>query len=187
MKAALPLLQTNDCDTDCSSTVCKTQFGIIQAHHDYCLGSDVPEEVEAALHIYEDTCESCEIVRLVDPNLPECPAVVCNDGSGNDAYNKLVGNGCGTTCTAACADDFRILKAVHDTCEEDSLDTAAELAFHTYEEACEDFNCNILTEEDQLECHHDEGEGGDSAAAGNWHAVALLLVSVSGAWTALIV
>lgn len=144
MKAALAPLQSNDCATDCSSETCTKNFLIIQSHHDYCLHEEVPEEVEDALHIYEETCETCSILRKHDPDLPNCPDVTCAD-EGNLAYNALVDTQCLDACdTTECATHFRLLKATHDSCDQDALDTAAELAFHDYEDACTSFDCNVV-------------------------------------------
>lgn len=145
MLAALPTLQNYDCSKDCSSDICFKNFLIIQSHHDYCLHNEVPEAVEDALHIYEDVCpEHCEIKPKYDPELTDCPAVACGTRGGNDAFQAMVTTGCVDDCTKdGCADNFRILKAFHDTCPEDDISQVAEMAFHDYDSACDDFSCNI--------------------------------------------
>lgn len=145
MLSALPILQQENCNVDCSSDVCVKNFLIVQSHHDYCFHEDVPESVEDALHLYEDTCEACWITPLKDPDLPDCPDVDCTSEAGNEAYQALVTGGCETNCTtSSCANNFRTLKAFHDGCPGDSIDPIAEQAFHDLDSACDGFQCNIV-------------------------------------------
>ena len=165
MLDALPILLNNNCSTNCASELCKKNYLIVQAHHDYCPEADLPEPVEDGIHLYEDACEDCEIVRLPDPSLPDCPVANCEDGSGNAAYTALLTEGCNTTDACAsetCRDNFRILRAVHDTCPEDALAIEAELGIHNFEETCALQSCNVGTDiaGDQTVCveepHHHE-------------------------------
>ena len=157
MNAALSQLFEHECDTKCEdSDVCQLNYYIIQSHHDFCLHTELPEAVEDGIHIYEGACEGCAITRKFDSSLPQCPNVAC-DESGNEAYQVLLEEGCAESCdTSLCASNFHILKAAHDTCHEDVLATAAEQAFHDFEEACEAFNCNIAavasSDAEQLIC-----------------------------------
>lgn len=168
MLDALPILQSSGCANDCSSDECIKNFLIIQSHHDFCLHDEVPETVEDALHLYEDTCESCEIKRKFDPLLQPCPEPNCDDNSGNEAYNAISSANCETDC-ASCASSFRMLKAVHDECEGEVLDTSAELAFHEIEVACEQYNCNVFTSAEgstaQLICDESEESGATTVSA----------------------
>ena len=57
--ATLPLLEANNCAEDCSSEACRTNFLIMQTHHDHCRHSLVPDPVKDGIHFYEDACEEC--------------------------------------------------------------------------------------------------------------------------------
>lgn len=157
MTAALTALTANDCEADCSSEVCHRNYLIMQSHHDYCLESELPSTLEDALHVYEDTCEECEITKKYDSSLPDCPAASCTDDSGNTAWTNLVGNDCGTDCSSTvCGDSFQTLKVVHDTCPEDALSTAAEANYHDIEGSCNALHgCNLPVDDsgaDPLVC-----------------------------------
>lgn len=153
--SAVASLQENSCDKDCKSEACRKNFLIVQSHHDHCLHDEVPSVVEDALHTYEGICEECTILKKSDPSLENCPVPVC-DNRGNEAYRGLLTNGCLTNCaTSVCAGHYQVLRAEHDICKHDTLDTAAEIGIHEYEDICEEFNCNVLAEVDiaaQLIC-----------------------------------
>lgn len=161
MLDAIAALGANGCETDCENVICHTNFFILQSHHDYCLEAEVPEAVEDSLHIYEDGCDSCEILKKVDPGLADCPPHNCQDTSGSTAFTAMINAGCLNDCsTAFCSSNYKTLKAVHDLCEEDDLSTAAELGFHDFSEACSAESCNVGDAElelEQLICT----EGGD--------------------------
>lgn len=74
--------------------------------------------------------------------------------------------------TSTCATNYRILRAEHDLCDEDTLSQNAETGIHDYEKICEDFNCNVLTDESlieaQLICREEDQtvkDDGSAAAA----------------------
>ena len=163
MLQAIGILQdsSNDCATDCSSDVCYMNYLIVQSHHDFCLHDEVPGPLEDGIHFYENACADCSIQRKPDPDLLACPIVPCTTGDGNDAYQNLLSGGCLPGCSAdGCADNYRILRAAHDTCPEDTLDQIAEQGIHDYEEACEMHNCNpgVVDEAELLHCHDDHGD-----------------------------
>lgn len=156
---ALSKLQANSCDTDCSSDECHKNFLIVQAHHDYCLHDEVPPPVEDAFHDFEGTCEECSIAKKFDPDLVNCPPSFCDD-SGDRAYQAMLISGCLDNCdTPTCITNYRILRSEHDTCDGDVLSQSSETGLHDFEEVCEAFNCNVLTDESliaaQLVCERD--------------------------------
>ena len=173
MTTAVNVLAANVCANDCSSNICQTNFWIVQAHHDYCLESELPDAVEDSLHLYEDACEECSILRKFDSSLPDCPPPNCSNGSGDAAFNAMTAANCVSDCSGAlCATNFQTLRAVHDLCEEDDITTLTELGFHDLEEACEDENCNPGDESfdaAQLICNEagDGGDGGDGGGGGD--------------------
>lgn len=148
MLSSIPLLQKYNCSNDCTSTVCRKNYSILQSHHDFCLPNGLPALVQKGIHLYEDACEECLITRQPDPSLPDCPLVQdCNDGTGMLAYNELLVNGCldPAICqsSSVCGDHFVILQAVYDTCHEDSLEIFAEQGFHDFQVACVNRGCNV--------------------------------------------
>ena len=145
MLDALAWLQSNSCQKNCKSDICQRNYWIIQSHHDYCKETQIPELVEDGIHIYEDACDDCYIVRQSDLTLSTCPEVNCDDGSGNVAYQALIQNDCLNDCSNSklCGENFRILRAVHDLCDEDALDQVAELGIHDFEPPCELQGCNV--------------------------------------------
>ena len=48
MMKALAVLKTSGCSTDCSSPACEKNWYIVQAHHDYCDDSAIPNEIEVS-------------------------------------------------------------------------------------------------------------------------------------------
>ena len=116
----------------------------------------VPAAIEADFHDWEGHCNDCEITRKYDPALSMCPAVTCSDAAAaNAALAALAAASCDTTCTAACGANYQILRAYHDTCEEDEVPMAVEMGLHDYEEPCEDQNCNAFNNEGAEVCPHD--------------------------------
>eukprot|EP00565_Helicotheca_tamesis_P002555 CAMPEP_0185726964 /NCGR_PEP_ID=MMETSP1171-20130828/2782_1 /TAXON_ID=374046 /ORGANISM="Helicotheca tamensis, Strain CCMP826" /LENGTH=239 /DNA_ID=CAMNT_0028395415 /DNA_START=747 /DNA_END=1466 /DNA_ORIENTATION=- len=155
MLAALQKLQTDKCASDCSSADCEKNYLIVQTHHDYCPEDGVPTQVEDGFHDYDETCTACNIARKPVENAPSCGTPNCEDGSGNDAYDALIEEGCLTDCsTPTCKENFHILRAVHDDCDHDSLSQAAEEGIHDLEESCAAQACNPESSlaRDQLVC-----------------------------------
>ena len=179
--AALGDQQSNNCQADCTSEVCRRSYLIVQSHHDYCLHDEVPEPLEDAIHFYEEKCEDCAISRKPDPNLPDCPTVSCGNGSGDEAYRNLLTNGCLDSCnTMSCQSSYRILRAVHDTCPEDTLDQLAEIGIHDFEHPCEASNCNTHMEDDdaqqQLVCFEDDKSAAAAGSAPGWLFISSIMV-----------
>ena len=48
MMEALTVIKTSGCSTDCSSPACEKNWYIVQAHHDYCDDSVIPNEIEVS-------------------------------------------------------------------------------------------------------------------------------------------
>lgn len=168
---AMADLSTNGCDSDCSKPACEKPFVIVQSHHDFCLHSELSESVETNFHLYEKSCEAfhCDIQRKFDPSLGQCPQVDCSTNVGNEAYLALqIDASCMTNCAQeSCKMNYQLLRAFHDSCDHDALDTAAEVVLHDFEEPCEDQNCNVLADSSQdsriLSC--EDGEGTSSSKA----------------------
>jgi hypothetical protein len=73
------------------------------------------------------------MVRKPDPNLRDCPTASCDD-NGNAAYQTLLEGGCLDTCNSdQCANNYRILRVVHNSCPEDTFDQIAEAGIHDFE------------------------------------------------------
>uniref|UniRef100_A0A7S1BZH0 Uncharacterized protein n=1 Tax=Corethron hystrix TaxID=216773 RepID=A0A7S1BZH0_9STRA len=162
MLASLNELKTRSCATDCSSAECVKHYFIVQSHHDYCPEENIPQEVEDGFHDYDETCMHCKIKRLFTPGAPSCPAAVCTDGSGNQAYATLLDKGCVADCSSdECRDLFFTLRSVHDNCPHDALSRAAEEGLHDLEVPCADQICNQAAGADsQLVCDaHGHGDG----------------------------
>ena len=49
-------MQTNNCNTDCSSATCKLYFQKVLMAHDSCDEDDIPSAIENTLHAYEEKC-----------------------------------------------------------------------------------------------------------------------------------
>jgi hypothetical protein len=157
---ALKTLQDNDCATgaNCKSkSVCDKAFALAQTHHDFCLEDQVPEEVEKAVHTYEDVCDSCEIMRQFNAALPVCAPTECGDTMGFRAafdYIENAANRClETNCSnAECAANYRRLRGAHDRCEEDDLPKMIEEAVHDLEDVCAAQECNAADKAFSPEC-----------------------------------
>ena len=169
MLAAVGDLETNACSkVDCTaSDVCMKNFFIIQSHHDHCAHEDVPETVERVIHIYEESCtQHCLIAPKFDTEQRKCPPVDCeaemaaadNEGVADVAYQNLVNDAaCLEDCsTSNCANSFRLLKTVHDKCPKDTMSWVGEVAYHDYDEICNDYGCNLAeaasNPDDELIC-----------------------------------
>ena len=148
MTAAVQQLNSSDCSTDCTSSTCRTNFFIVQAHHDYCLNT-LPESVSEAMHDYEGECTECHIERQFDSALPTCPAYECSSTTeATTAAAALTSGSCDTDCSStACTNAYRIVRAAHDRCEEDDMPEAIEDGIHDFEESCESAECNVATKD----------------------------------------
>lgn len=162
MQAACDLLQSNNCASDCSSSLCERNFLIMLAHHDFCLEDELASCVEDDIHDLEEVCEvECEILKKFREGLPDCPEPNCGDSRGDDAFAAMVVGGCADDCsTTTCQSNYRILKGYHDDCEEEDINTTTEQGFHDMAEACEEIepsvSCNPASASvdgaDQLVC-----------------------------------
>ncbi|CAJ1934630.1 unnamed protein product [Cylindrotheca closterium] len=146
---ALTYLQTNGCSSDCISELCEKNFFIVQSHYDHCLDDDIPSEIGADLmQNFQAQCFSCAIVRQEIDGALQCPTLDldCTDGTGSAAYDRLVSKGCNELfqCTSAnCKDDWLLLQVVRAMCGIDSLSVAAQRGYHSLEEPCKAFQCNL--------------------------------------------
>lgn len=166
-EAAMKTLKDKKC---ASGTTCKTDeecekaYFVVQAHHDHCAADEVPKAVAADLHDFESSCSSCHIAKKLDKSLPTCDEADCAAGDALQAafdYLEDESNGCASDCSAnECGKNFQMLRAAHDACEIDDLPQAVEEGIHDFEDACAAQECNVGTEEPDLECHME-----DSAAS----------------------
>jgi hypothetical protein len=97
----------------------------------------------------------------------------------------MLSAGCVDFCDIeSCGENYQILRAVHDSCPEDTVSTSAEQGLHDLEAPCEAYNCYPKTsnEESALVCSETEGSDsnpessveGSSAASVIWGEVQLL-------------
>lgn len=164
MADSLMVLKSSGCQIDCSSPECQMNWYVVQAHHDFCDESAMPNAIEDDFHDYDEVCESCNIKRAFVKGAPTCPKPNCADDSGNEAYVSLVENDCASNCASdACRDAFFLLVATHDNCDHDALSVAAEEGLHDFEDVCTMHFCNSGDGTDQLICdeHHDEEDDHD--------------------------
>mmetsp|Transcript_2606 Transcript_2606/g.4152 ORF Transcript_2606/g.4152 Transcript_2606/m.4152 type:complete len:209 (-) Transcript_2606:856-1482(-) len=154
MLDALNYIKTNGCATDCMAADCEKNYLIVQTHHDYCPEADIPEAIEDGFHDYDESCTACQISRAFTEGAPNCPAAVCTDNSGNDAYTAMAEAGCKGDCSSdACKANFLTLRVVHDDCEHDTLSQASEEGLHDMEVSCASVLCNAVDGDDkQLVC-----------------------------------
>jgi hypothetical protein len=183
MLESLATLIANDCSTDCSSAICSKNFLIVQSHHDFCLHDEVPSPVEDAFHDFEEVCEECKITRKRDPDLPNCPAPVCNN-RGDKAYGALLTEGCINACSSStCGSNYQILRTEHDNCDDGTISESAETGIHDLEEICEPFNCNsLLTEErmtEQLICAEKSNEKSNAVVASRVYGLLVTLLGIA--------
>ena len=170
MIAAVTALKSSGCATDCSSAECEKNYLIVQSHHDYCREAEIPAEIEDSFHDYDDSCVACDIDHPFTEGAPDCPAVSCEDGSGNLAYTAMLDNDCLSDCSSEfCGTNFLTLLTVHDICDHDALNRAAEEGLHDMEDSCQDIHiCNAVDGgANQLVCdeHHSDDHDEDSSAA----------------------
>ena len=110
MLSALTALKTNGCSTDCSSDTCVKNYYIVQSHHDYCPETQIPEEIEDGFHDFDTSCEACDIERTFIEGADDCPIVDCSTSEGDEAYSRLLDNGCLSDCSSdTCGNDYLIL------------------------------------------------------------------------------
>lgn len=159
MNAAIATLEYNNCSNECNSSyTCIKNFLIIQSHHDYCFHEEVPEIIETNIHVYESVCTAahCNINMKFASESRKCPPVDCETRVGDDAWQVMATSDCTSDCSSTdCANNFRIIKAVHDKCPRDTLSTVVEIAYHDVDEACNAFGCNLAvadTDQSQLIC-----------------------------------
>jgi hypothetical protein len=128
--------------TGCSSTECRKNFAIVEAHHDFCLHDEVPHDVEIGFHALENKCEhQCMVGRKTD-GLVVCEEVHCDEPEDlTAAYEALMAADCATTCTESCGANYRTLRAFHDACPADAMSQAQEEYLHVLEEPCEEHDC----------------------------------------------
>lgn len=119
----------------------------------------IPTEIEQEIHEFEDSCTSCDINRRFDSSLTTCPSVDCDDDSdANEAYSILQ-NQCTNSCeSSTCASAFRTIRAYHDGCDESDISLTIEEGIHEFEELCEDQDCNVDRETNQLVCESDDDD-----------------------------
>merc|ERR1719506_2481100 len=148
---------------------CKKNFAIVEAHHDFCLHDDVPQDVEIGFHDLEEACGEkgarahCYIGRLPDPDHEKCDLVPCPEDGGPqvDAIGATLNdNNCSANCaTATCTDAFRTLRVLHDLCgfTDDSDDHSGhdhdhsghrrmqdvDAELHRFEEPCDAVACYV--------------------------------------------
>ena len=152
---------TNKCATDTPAAGCAKNYLVVQAHHDHCNHDDLPKFMEEGVHTYEDKLESCMIHRKYDDHLPDCVKTTATNETVSAAVSVLASNSCDQSCSStACTDAFRALYYAHETIENDQAD----IALHTYEEACEEQSCNAGDEHATLDmdiCDDDHVDHGD--------------------------
>lgn len=124
---------------DCNEAACLQNWAIVEAHHDLCLHDEIDEEVEKKFHELENKCPHACLVGRKDGGLKKCDAADCGKAAELTAAMKL--EACKETCTPECGADYAVLRALHDTCEHDTLEQKFEELLHDVEESCEEYNC----------------------------------------------
>ena len=140
----------------------QTAFFILQSHHDYCDHDTLTASQEELVHDWEGACTNCQIYRMHQPGLAECPEISAHDCEAAVA-NYVVAAAffvLNSTCTAAteaaptsgkcCTDTgrsvdpvrnaaeqgaFRQLLALHDLCPNNMLPRSNSPS--DYEHSCE--------------------------------------------------
>ena len=150
-QAALDYLEENEsvCKTEANSAECKSNYYVMQAHHDHCPHDKVPHEVEHELHEFEAFYEDCDIKRQYDSDLSSCPALAsCSNALTTDKeiVTEMEDNTCNTDCSSnACKTRYQKMLMYRDTCAEDQMPTNLEQGVHIYEEKCESHLCNTAS------------------------------------------
>mmetsp|Transcript_32277 Transcript_32277/g.35754 ORF Transcript_32277/g.35754 Transcript_32277/m.35754 type:complete len:271 (-) Transcript_32277:50-862(-) len=133
------------CKSNCTSDICKTNYYIIQSHHDYCFYHELSELVTSVYHDYQPKCMDCHIHRKNNPDIYTCPVPDCSDEKSSiQAYNFLILNQCKSDCSKnGCAYNFRTLRSVYDGCSNDSMNKLIKLGVNTYSDYCHAEDCNV--------------------------------------------
>merc|ERR1711988_331770 len=87
MTNAIQTLQQGSCNTPalCAATSCSDAIKLVLMAHDTCAESQLPNNLEVALHDFEDACaaELCNSASAVfDPYAQACEASVSSGGFG---------------------------------------------------------------------------------------------------------
>merc|ERR1711976_163247 len=99
--------------------------------------------IEQDFHDFEEICTSCFIERQFDSSLPDCPSVTCTDQNAQTTAFDFLEANCQNDCSSnSCRDNYRIIRAYHDTCDEILIIEEIEREIHEFEEVCEDQECN---------------------------------------------
>ena len=180
IQTAFDALTAANCATDCDSMACEELYQVVQSAHDYCHHDELPVAIETGFHQFEAECEQhdCLIKRKYDADLPACQTYECDDAAvATAALAVLNDNNCATACATetVCADAYRTIRYLHDSCDHDSITLEVEEGIHDFEGPCESVGCNVATADyDPNECDHsDHDHDHDSAASFSVSAVAL--------------
>ena len=149
-QAALDYLEENEsvCKTKANSAECKSNYYVMQAHHDHCAHDQIPHDVEHELHDFEAYYEDCHVKRQFDSDLSSCPAVDCSNVLTTDGniVDEMGSNNCNDDCSSnECKTRYQKMLMFHDTCAENQLPTDLEKGVHDYEEKCESHLCNTAS------------------------------------------
>ena len=149
-KDALDYLEENEsvCKTEANSAECKSNYYVMQAHHDHCAHDQIPHDVEHELHDFEAYYEDCHVKRQFDSDLSSCPAVDCSNVLTTDGniVAEMGSYNCNDDCSSnECKTRFQKMLMFHDTCAENQLPTDLEKGMHDYEENCESHLCNTAS------------------------------------------
>ncbi|EJK76198.1 hypothetical protein THAOC_02055, partial [Thalassiosira oceanica] len=152
MTDALDFINTNGCTEKGSceaGTECEKNYLIVQSHYGLCPEENIPEAIEEGIHDFDESCLGCDILRAYTVGAPDCPAAVCADTSGEDAYVSLIEKNCASDClTDECKGLFLTLRVVHESCPNGVLTDAAERGLQDLEGLCKDVVCNAGGKDD---------------------------------------
>ena len=76
MLSVVDAILSEECTSSCESESCSTAFQMILSYHDYCEPTDVPFELEEALHDFEELCEE-SLCNTVGPDY-DITATLCD-------------------------------------------------------------------------------------------------------------
>eukprot|EP01048_Picozoa_sp_COSAG05_P005736 COSAG05_NODE_349_length_10936_cov_9.714404_5_plen_362_part_00 len=165
--------------TDNADTACQTAFYHLVFVHGWCDHETLTTEQEELIHTYEDACTSCQIYPPYNSAAEACDTPTCADTAAAQTAYDTLNTTCpagvcpaGTTCAdAALSQAWQTVVAYHDLCAHDDVPTYIEVAYHDFEEPCEDNGCNVIgvdydgtvcVEEthdhshEETECDHDD-------------------------------
>ncbi|EJK77744.1 hypothetical protein THAOC_00405 [Thalassiosira oceanica] len=152
MTDALDFINTNGCTEKGSceaGTECEKNYLTVQSHYNLCPEENIPEAIEDGIHDFDESCLGCDILRAYTVGAPDCPAAVCTDTSGEDAYVSLIEKNCASDCsTDECKGLFLTLRVVHESCPNGVLTDAAERGLQDLEGLCKDVICNAGGKDD---------------------------------------